>query len=400
MIQDSLDCNRLLCAKLIIVAGLAWGITYTRKMWNSARSCPRAPICQNLPQLPNESVLYPILLALLAAIALTPRPVLPAFAFVTLIAALCAHDWTRLRPWVYQNSFMLVAIGVCNGGGATQQEALNVCRLITVSIYFWAGVLKLNAIFFKVAFPWIIQPLLTRLRPNIQGPIMSLGYAVPLIEAGFAIGLLFPKFRMASLLAAVVMHCLILLCFSRLGHKSHGTIWPWNFSMMLTSISLFWKTDQVHAVDILVGQHSLFHLTILLVFTIMPSLGLFNLLDPVFSHGHMSGRHVLAGISLTGRLYEKLPAGIQTHCHQFGWGEGKIYWLGLSEWYQSELRVPPPQQERLLKGIARNFRRYGATQDDLDLTVCRMPGFFSKAYPQVVIPGAELFSGGSNLMPI
>lgn len=395
-----LDCDRLLCAKTIIVVGTVWGLAVSRKMWTSPRYCPKTPLLNNLPPLCCEHRLYQLLFVSLACIAAIEKPVVTIFAFSTLVSILCAYDWTRFRPWLYQNSFLLLAIGICNWDGATtvhQQEALDIGRLITVAIYFWSGVLKLNRVFPAIVFPWIMEPVLRRLSLPQRGLLLGLSWAVPWLEAGLAVGLLFPSTRMLSMAGAIVMHCIILYCFSPLGHRTHPTIWPWNLSMLLTGVIFFWSTNNISIWHIVVGRHSPFHWVALLLFGALPILGLFNLLDPVFSHGHMTGRHVFGCISLTSRLFYRLPKEIRIHCVKSPQSNGKVvFLLDVSRWYMQELRVPPPQQERLLRLIARDFGRFGASDKNLSLTLFRMPGVFSTSYPQQTYSWSELFTKPST----
>ena len=115
-------------------------------------------------------------------------------------------------------------------------------------------------------------------------------------------------------------------------------------------------------------------------------MGLLNRIDPVFSHGHMAGRHILGHIGLSRRLFKKLPNEIRSQCVQSGY----IYTLDVSNWYMHDVWLPPPQNEGLLRAIARDFERYGAREGDLTLTVFRMVAVTSKGHPHKVYAWNEL----------
>ena len=110
----------------------------------------------------------------------------------------------------------------------------------------------------------------------IEAHLRKVALTVPLIEAGFGLGLLFPQTRPLATLMAVGMHCFILFWLTKVGHEKSPTIGPWNFVMMLTTVALFWSCDSPQSWDILIGDHCLTHMLVLLLFTLMPTLGLFN----------------------------------------------------------------------------------------------------------------------------
>jgi hypothetical protein len=362
--------ERILLAKWLSVAAILWALDISKKAWKGPRLCPRAPLLK-IPPIPSEPAFYSAVQLCLCLAALLPDGRLPALAYAGLSLWFCATDWTRFRPWFYQNSSLLLLL-------LFAPQPLDMCRLITISIYFWSGILKINRVFVSLVFPYITGG-------RIKLPLWT-GYLIPPLEAALGLGLLFPASRPWAILGATLMHLFILACFCGPGHKTHREIWPWNVAMLLNNFALFAFTPQVGPWQIL-GSHPL----ILAVFALLPSLGLYNRLDPVFSHGHMAGRHCFGSLTLTRRLYLKLPPEIQAHCLQRpGRTRGQIYLLEISSWWMADLGVPAPQQEPMLMAIARHFRQYGAADSDLNLIVFRMPGMRDATYPQHVYAWSEL----------
>lgn len=379
------DDQRLWMVKVLISIGMACGLWMARRAWTTPRDCPRVPVASFFrAQLP-ESTLFQILLILLAVTLVSTNPTLPILAFVPLAVGLCCFDWTRFRPWIYQNCTILSIIALFHCGHAG--EGLNICRLTTVSIYFWAGLLKFNSTFFSHLFPYFLAPLLNKipqpayqklssflsLAPGDRNQALSryvaiFARAVPVIEAAFAIGLLFPATRTLAIFSAVFMHCFILTWIWAVGPQTCPTIGPWNFCMMLTTVTLFWGSGSQGCWDILVGQQSITHLLVLGVFFLLPTLGLLNLLDPVFSHAHWSGRHVYGSLTLSRGLFQKIPASVQRYCKPME----QVYVLEIAEWFLFELGVPAVQQERLLVAVAKDFQRYQPQDWELSLTVTRL----------------------------
>lgn len=376
--------SQLLLTKLVIVAGLFWCLSRVRRAWRGPRSCPTVPLLQGLPHFRWEAELYPLMFVLLTVIGASPRPGWAVLGWVLTVAISCLYDYSRLLPWFYQYSFMFGAMVLCS-----EEEALNICRLINVSIYFWSGLLKANRYFMESAFLALVTPLLKNLSPGWRPFFKYSAVIVPFWEAGLGLGLLFPETRWLSILAAVVMHGFILLNFSSLGRGTHRTIWPWNITMMTTTIVLF--SHAGGPLDILVGQGSPFHWLALGLFAVLPVLGLWNRIDCIFSHAYMTGRHILGYLHIHQRFYQKLPAEIQAECTDLGRTQAKRYLLDLGSWYVKQLGMNPPQNEKMLVRVARDFRRYGAGFDDLSLTVTLMPGLLSAHPPQKVYSWVALF---------
>jgi len=324
-----------------------------------------------------------MLLMLLFAIAVGVHPTIPMLVFTTLVVIGCTLDLTRARPYLYQYTVMLVAIVFC-----APADALGICRLIPACIYFWSGVLKLNTQFLSLGYPWVIEALSKRLPPSLAALLARLAPTIPVVEALLGLGLIFPATRTASLIGVVAMHAFIMLCFSPLGHRSHGEVIPWNLSMLATNLILFTDSAQASAKSILVGDASLLHLAVLLVFAGLPLLGLFNKIDPFFSHAHMAGRHPIARLYLSCALYSRLPQSIQAHCDRLD--EANLYTLFLPTWYLQELEVPPPHWARAAKSIARDFAKYGASENDLQLMVFWLNGLYNLEWQNRTYRWSEL----------
>ena len=342
------------------------------------------PLLQRLPKLKWEAELYPVMFVLLSVIGASDRPGWAVLAWVLAVGVSCLYDYSRLLPWFYQYSFMFASMVLCSS-----QESLNVCRLINVSIYFWSGLLKANRYFFQSAFLALVTPLLKNLGAGWRPFFKLSAFIVPFWEAGVGVGLLFPETRWLAILGAAGMHGFILLNFSSLGRGTHRTIWPWNITMMATTLVLFSQAGSPG--DILVGDGSPFHWLVLLLFTCLPVLGLTNRLDCIFCHAYMTGRHILGYLHIHQRLYNKLPAEIQAECSDLGRDQPQRYLLDLGSWYVKQLGMNPPQNEKLLQNVARDFRRYGAGFDDLSLTVTLMPSTFSATPPQRTYSWLALF---------
>jgi hypothetical protein len=104
--------------------------------------------------------------------------------------------------------------------------ALNACRLIIVSIYFWSGIQKLNPAFVRGTFPWMLAPFTGVLSATVIARVHSLAVAAPFVEIGIALGLLTQRLRNAVVFVAVAMHLFILASVGPLGLDYNNVIWP------------------------------------------------------------------------------------------------------------------------------------------------------------------------------
>ena len=403
------DDERLWMVKILVALGTMWCLWIARRVWTAPRVCPRAPIAGCFSAKLPENALFQLLLIFLTAILVCSKLALPTAGLVCLALTLSCFDWTRYRPWLHQNLTILTVIAAFQDSQAS--EGLNICRLTSVSIYFWAGVLKMNASFFHRVLPFFLAPMLLKIPlvayqrwfrfwgqqlaedPESQSrqvteKIRKYAFIVPLVEASIGVGLLFPLTCSIAMVLAIAMHCFILLWVAAVGPKKCPTIGPWNIGMLLTTATLFWGADSHGCWDILLGSHCGTHLMVLFVFMLLPALGLFNLLDPVLSHGHWSGRHVYGFLGLSQRTYRILPKTIQEHCKPTG---PSSYYLDLGEWFVFEGGVPPVQQERLLVTVAQDFQRYATRPDDVSLTVLRMPSTCSTQQETKLYTGQVLF---------
>src|SRR5262249_33684927 len=143
---------RLRLLKDAVTVAPLCGFLLSPNLWLNGRTYPLAPVWEGWPVVspPWDCLMFGALLGLLGATLLAPRPRPLILLFVALAGLWALGDQTRWQPWFYQYLFMLLAVG----WGMTwpprpelQDGALNACRLIVASMYFWSGAQKFNASF-------------------------------------------------------------------------------------------------------------------------------------------------------------------------------------------------------------------------------------------------------------
>ncbi len=267
---------------------------------SSTRTYPLTPVWDLVPPLPYPAdyALFGLFVALAASVGIARGRALGWLAAVFLIVAtlLVLGDVSRLQPWLYQYSFMLLALCLYGWSRLDAPDALNACRLIVVATYFWSGLQKANAGFFEITYPWLVGPLTERLPDWAGSALLSGAYAVPIVEAAIGVGLLTRRFRKLAAAGAILMHAFIMVCVGPWGNDYNAVVWPWNFAMVALVLVLFWQPpDEPSPSSILVPYRNLFspgfalRVAVLVLFAFMPLFSFFGLWDSYLSSSLYSG---------------------------------------------------------------------------------------------------------------
>jgi hypothetical protein len=330
--------------RIIVCLGLIAGLLLSPKLWLTARSYPLTPVCDFLPPLPPpfDAAVFAAMIALLMMISAVPGAKWLTAAFLALAFALAITDQSRWQPWFYQYVFMLIAIAF-----GRADSALQICRLIVVSIYFWSGIQKINPAFQRESFDWLLAPL------PFSSHLEWLWFAVPVMESAIAIGLLTRRFRNLSVTAAVAMHALILASIGPCGHNHNRVVWPWNIAMALLVILLFWRKEFAPR-DLLPGTR--LQAGVLVLFSIMPAFSFLDLWDSYLSFALYSGNQRKATIYMADTVAGRLPDAVQEVVDEYE-SEFKVDTLDIEEWSYSELNAPDYAETRVVRNIARRVCR-------------------------------------------
>jgi hypothetical protein len=370
-------------ALLVRVAAAAIGCAFliSWKLWISSRLFPLAPVSNRLPEIvyPFDYIWFLSLLALLALISFLPRSPRIVLIFVCLAASLSLWDQTRWQPWFYQYLFMLAAIGILawrKTESSRNRTALDVCRLIVAATYFWTGFQKLNITFVRETWPDMAAFLPGFWQSVAQRVPASLILVIPFVEVVIGFGLLSRRFRNGAVLVATATHTAILMLLIITGENA--VVWPWNVAMVLFVWILFWNDRESTGRRIVVGRNP-FHLVVLLLFAILPSLSLVGLWDSYLSCAIYSGNTCQAAIYLGPSLLARLPTEIHPHV----WQRSEPFFLDINRWAYAELRVPVYPEPRVFRQVAKRICRY-ADGERLSLWIKQKPhpltGSFESEY--------------------
>lgn len=372
--------SRMFWLKIVVAGGLIAGLLLSRKLWTDGRFFPRAPVFDALPILPPsiETIVFVLLIALLAAILVFPKPQKLLFSAVVLAAIFSCFDQMRWQPWFYQYFFMLATLSAFSwkySDTKKRQAILNTSRLIVASMYFFGGLQKVNPYFMGGVFPWMVEPIATIFPAPLRIFPLSLGAIVPFLEMGIGLGLLTKHYRKHAIVLALFMLGFVLFSLGPLGHNWNSIVWPWNIAMALFVIILFWGAENVSFRDVLWVKNFPFHKIILVLFVVMPALSFCNLWDSYLSSALYSGNTNSAQLYISDSVRQKLPTEIQQYVLQT---EANRSVLDFTSWSFDELNVPPYPETRVYKDIARSICRHANNAKDVTLVVNGKPTLFNR----------------------
>jgi hypothetical protein len=342
------------------------GLLLSPKVWVSTRFYPLTPVARFIQPLPYpfDYAVYVLLLGLLAAAAVAPKPRWWLSAALLLLAGLCAQDQSRLQPWCYQYAFLLV--GAC--------VSLPACRLIVAAIYFWSGAQKLNPFFAASTFTYLAHPLAA----HFPALVIQAGYAAPFIEMAGAIGLLTRKFRAPAIATLIAMHAFILLAIGPFGRNFNTVVWPWNIAMIVFLLLLYRRSD-ARAREILWGPTA-FHRLVFALFAVAPALSFFNLWDSYLSAALYSGNKNQGAIYMTDAVADHLPDEVNQDVSEEADNLDKLL---VNDWSFDELNVPAYPETRIFKSAARKLCEFAAKPSDVKLEVQGKAALGNRAGRQV-----------------
>ncbi len=236
------------------VAGLAlFGATW--KLWTAPTEFPQVPLfgwAESLPPI-VDWLAFGVLLGSLAMAAWKPDSRRRWIAIGVSLGVLMVLDQHRLQPWAWQLLLMAVLfpthqaslpsadhssesspIPLHGLGGLTPSARL--LRVLTISIYFWSAISKLDADFVASHGQTLIEALFRSVGINAaHWPASAKSWLSGFLPAGellVAIGLCCPRTRRAALIAATTLHVGLILALGPLGLGHRPGVLLWNVAFI------------------------------------------------------------------------------------------------------------------------------------------------------------------------
>jgi hypothetical protein len=149
------------------------------------------------------------------------------------------EDQVRLQPWMYQFLLMGFALAACR-----EDQAIGLCRLFVVAMYFHSGLSKLDSAFVTdmgywflfVASRWFGQD--SQKWPDFWRNAAIL--AMPCWEIAVAVGLVV-RLRRIAVIGAVVQHLALMAILGPWGLNHGAIVLTWNATLAIEVPLLFSK---------------------------------------------------------------------------------------------------------------------------------------------------------------
>jgi hypothetical protein len=156
---------------------------------------------------------------------------------VIAFGALVLADQHRLQPWAYQLVLLEIVLSGMSAG-----EAIAVARMLTVSIYFFSAVSKLDRSFLTSGGGQIVDGLLHCF--GLGGRIgdenrMLLASCLATAELLVALGLCWRRSRKFAWPASIAIHVLLLAALGPWGAQNKPAVLLWNVYFILQNLILF-----------------------------------------------------------------------------------------------------------------------------------------------------------------
>lgn len=215
------------------VAGLAlFGATW--KLWTPQTEFPQVSLFGWAGSLPLfvDWLAFVALLGSLAVAAWKPDSRRSWIVIAVSLGVLIVLDQHRLQPWAWQLLLMAIWWSSTSMGLVGNLP----CMVLTISIYFWSAISKLDADFISSHGQTLIEALFRSVGINAANWPASckswLAAFLPVGELLVAVGLCWSRTRQAALVAATALHVGLILALGPLGLGHRPGVLLWNVAFI------------------------------------------------------------------------------------------------------------------------------------------------------------------------
>lgn len=354
------------------------GILLSFTVWHSDRLFPTLPIIEGFPQFPADiSSFLAVLLILGLILGAFIKQRAYFIALLLLLLLLLLQDQMRWQPWVYMYLAFLMPFALWKN---PSEYLLPYFQFILIGVYFWSGFYKFGDGFIDATFDKMLRTLFFIEDAGTRESLRFLGYGIPLIEMGIAIGLLFRKTRNVSVLFAVLSHILILSYL--IINEQNTVVYPWNMAMIVLAILSFYNTQN----SLKFWNASSMRLKAMsaagaLFFLILPATSPLGIWDKYLSFKLYSGTNGTWCVGLDKDQYKKIDPALQAYFWKVDEPNGK-YWIYVNLWAFDELNISFYPEIRTFKQLGKTFCESGIPGEKLKFVK------FQKGFGR---EGAEVF---------
>ena len=341
------------------VAGLVL-FAATWKLWTPQSEFPQVPLFGWAGSLPSlvDWLAFGVLLTSLTMSLWKPDDVWNWIAFAVAASVLIVLDQHRLQPWMWQ--LLLIAVCWTTSGRCAKRagETLGCLRLLTISIYFWSAISKLDSNFVGSHGQTLIEAMFRSVGINAVNWPASwkswLALFLPVGELLVAGGLCWPRTRRAGLIAATALHVGLLLALGPLGLGHRPGVLLWNVAFIGHDWLLF-GTRALGAIALSLRA------SLLILVCVWPMTERWGLCDRWLAWSVYAARSERVSVTLTDEGLRRLPESAQRCVTD---GE-----LPLDRWSLTALDVPIYPQLRFQFGVVEWLRQRCGEENLIEVNV-------------------------------
>lgn len=297
---------------------------------------------------------FPLILAFIYPKKEALRPVLIGIVLLVLF------DQMRLQPWVYMYFFLLLPFTLFTEN--KKSIYLPYLQIILVCMYIWSGIHKLNPNFIEITFSDILRHLFAiEIAPGLR----AFGYIIPLTEIVTGLLLIIPICRKWGVRFAVLTHLIIMLYLSPAGINDNHVVIPWNFTLALLVIVLFWNEKNSLSFWKQLRGYALGLTSVaLLLFGLLPSLNFVGGWDDFLSFSLYSDKVKRYYIAVEASQVSRIDKNIHPYFVQIeGMQGGEM--IDINEWAMEELNVPFYPERSALRKLSKHLCQIGIPDEKL-----------------------------------
>lgn len=360
--EHDLELDHLTVCSSLVSASLIASLIVAQRGWVlEKRTYPHLPILDNFSTAHSispavaqtlEPLLYGVMVTALLTFNFNSRKKLLAAIFAIAASATIALDQTRLQPWLYLFSIMLLLSASLKSDNSSKacSSILNALRICLLGTYLFAGLQKLNISFCQIVVPSMMYKVIPQMPVQLE---YAIGIPLAIAEAGLALLLSFPRTCKVGAYLAILFHAVTLWLITQ--QNWNAVVWPWNISMMALVYLLFIRSKPSSTLW-LFKPDSLQKVIAILLFLALPVLNFYGLWDNYLSSALYSGNVPVLRIQVNEEDESRLPQAVR---QAVDISNPTAHTLIVERWALDELGIPTYPEVKSLEKLAEKIDQSG-----------------------------------------
>lgn len=349
LFQDKFKLVRIAC-----FVSFLFPMILTKTLWFSNRDFPTVPLFNWLTHSSMIIDVFLLLIFLISFFLFTQKSNLKTGLPIVFIYTIwCLLDQNRIQNFYFELIHVVFILAVFDKNETLQRKWL---LYLFVATYFFSGIHKYNDRFYQL---WM-NGLNNRI-PFVSIKLRALfTIAIPFLEAGFGIGLLFVKTRKVAIWLLAIMHGIILVTL--LSDAYGYVVFPLNLFNVFVLFLLFYK-DKKNVFRSALPLKKAQELIFMILFFALPLLNFVGKFDHILSFSYLTGKPRYARLYIDKSDFDNLPPHIKNMTLSF---EDR-YYLDFNYWAGKTIKVLVYPEQRVYNNLKRTVEQYTKKTTRLEL---------------------------------